>query len=124
MKHLSAAEIGTLRDQLLAREQQLSIEISQVLERQQSQIHEGRSVDQGVLDLETSLGFAEVSRDQEELDAVHAALGRIDRGSYGRCLNCGAHIPLERLKVQPDASLCHVCQSRAEDLRSPHYAAP
>lgn len=124
MKHLSTVQISALRGQLQAREQQLSAEIARVLERRQTQVQEGRSVDRGVLDLETSLGFAEISRDQQELDAVHAALGRIDRGTYGRCLNCGAHIPLQRLEVQPEASLCHVCQSRAESGRQAGFSAP
>ena len=124
MKHLSTVQIGALRGQLQAREQQLSTEISHVLETRQMQVQEGRSVDRGVVDLETSLGFAEIRRDQQELDAVRAALGRIDRGTYGRCLSCGAHIPLQRLEVQPEASLCHVCQSRAESVHHAGFSAP
>ena len=74
MKHLSTVQISALRGQLQAREQVLSAEIASMMERRQTQVQEGRAVDRGVLDLETSLDFAEISRDQHELDAVHAAL--------------------------------------------------
>jgi DnaK suppressor protein len=124
MKNLSNSQISALRGQLQAREQLLSAEIASVLARQQSQLQEGRAVDKGVLDLETGLDFAEINRDQLELDAVHAALGRVDRGTYGRCLSCGAHIPLPRLEVQPEAAMCHVCQSRAESGRQAGFSAP
>lgn len=124
MKHMSPAQTCEFRKQLLAREQQLSLEIAAVLARQQSSEREGRALDAGVLDLETGLNFAEVARDQLELDAVHAALGRIDRGTFARCLSCGACIPLERLKVQPEAALCHVCQSRAESNQGRRFVAP
>lgn len=55
-----------------------------------------------------------LGHEQLELEAVHAALVRIDCGTFGRCLSCGAHIPMERLEVQAEAILCHVCHSRAE----------
>ena len=47
-------------------------------------------------------------------DTIHAALGRMDRGTFGRCLSCGVAIPIERLRVQPYAAFCHVCQARSE----------
>jgi RNA polymerase-binding transcription factor DksA len=124
MKHLTPTHIAELRAQLLAREQQLATEIEAALARRHEQPSAGREVDQGVLDLDTALGFAEALRDQTELDAVRAALGRIDRGTFGRCLGCGAHVPIERLHVQPDAALCHVCQSRAEAQTGPGLSAP
>lgn len=124
MKHLTPTHLTELRSQLQARERQLATEIDAALARRQEQSLAGREVDQGVLDLETALGFAEVLRDQAELDAVHGALGRIDRGTYGRCLGCGTRVPLERLRAQPDAAFCHVCQSRAEVHAGPGLSAP
>jgi DnaK suppressor protein len=124
MKHLTQKHLGELRAQLVAREQQLAGEIAAALERRQTQPWEGREVDSGVLDLENALGFADALRDQAEIDAVRAALGRIDRGTFGRCLGCGARIPIERLKVQPEAALCHVCQSRSEAHAGYGLSAP
>jgi RNA polymerase-binding transcription factor DksA len=107
-------QLGVLRDQLTRREVQLAAEIEATLALRRGHQGEGREVDAGVEDLETALGFADAVRDQAELDSVRAALGRMDRGTYGRCLSCGVAIPIERLRVQPHAASCHVCQSRAE----------
>lgn len=124
MKHLTQAHLGELRAQLVAREQQLAAEIGDTLADRMSHEDQGREVDRGVVDLESALGFADAMRDQAELEAVRAALGRIDRGTYGRCLGCGVSVPVERLRVQPDASLCHVCQTRAEGHAGPSHFAP
>ncbi|MFT4769668.1 MAG: DnaK suppressor protein [Glaciecola sp.] len=43
--------------------------------------------------------------------AVKAALLRIDEGSYGRCVQCGADIAPDRLKVRPEATHCIDCAS-------------
>lgn len=124
MKHLTQVDLGELRAQLMAREQQLAGEIEDALALRQSHEGEGRAVDPAVDDLESALGFADAMRDQAELDAVRAALGRIDRGTYGRCLGCGVSVPIERLRVRPDAALCHVCQTRSEGHAGPSYFAP
>ena len=51
---------------------------------------------------------------REELSAVSEAMTRIGDGSYGTCTQCGGQIAEERLAVQPAASRCLDCQSRAE----------
>jgi DnaK suppressor protein len=51
---------------------------------------------------------------REELHDVGAALARIGDGSYGTCTQCSGPIADERLAVQPAASRCLACQSRAE----------
>jgi len=51
---------------------------------------------------------------REELNAVGEAMTRIGDGSYGTCTQCGRAIAEERLAVQPAASRCLDCQSRAE----------
>ena len=114
MKHLTPMQLGVLRDLLLARESKLAAEIETALARAQGHQSAGREIDPGVDDLDTALGFAEALRDQGELNAVRAALGRMDRGTYGRCLSCGVAIPIERLRVQADAGLCLVCRTRTE----------
>ncbi|MBX6395498.1 MAG: TraR/DksA C4-type zinc finger protein [Alicyclobacillaceae bacterium] len=49
------------------------------------------------------------------LDEVELALGRLQSGTYGNCLRCGASIGRERLQAEPAASLCFSCQTR-EDM--------
>ena len=57
---------------------------------------------------------AETKRDANELALVEAALGRLDAGIYGDCMDCGAPIPLARLWVQPAAARCAGCQAEFE----------
>ena len=50
-----------------------------------------------------------VERTQLRLDAVGAALRRIDEGSYGTCQLCGDPIPYPRLLVIPETAYCRGC---------------
>jgi RNA polymerase-binding transcription factor DksA len=57
---------------------------------------------------------AEVTRDLGELRELEAARARIADGSYGVCADCGADIPVARLRAQPAALRCIACQQRHE----------
>jgi DnaK suppressor protein len=43
------------------------------------------------------------------LEAIDAALARIEDGSYGTCASCGEAIPQERLEFRPYAVGCVGC---------------
>jgi DnaK suppressor protein len=45
-----------------------------------------------------------------QLEAVDAALRRLDEGTYGRCTRCGRPVAAERLEAIPWAELCIDCQ--------------
>lgn len=44
-----------------------------------------------------------------EIRAIKAALERIDAGTYGICVSCGAPISAARLDVVPHTPLCADC---------------
>lgn len=46
------------------------------------------------------------------LAAIHAALDRLDDGTYGDCAECGLPIPLARLRACPWATTCTWCAGR------------
>lgn len=50
----------------------------------------------------------------QELKHIHTALHRIQQGTFGVCADCGEDIPVKRLRVRPDASLCLICQESNE----------
>src|SRR5438445_371595 len=50
--------------------------------------------------------------DGKELQAVDAALERLELGTYGICQRCGETIPAERLMALPWASQCILCERR------------
>jgi DnaK suppressor protein len=47
---------------------------------------------------------------RQHLEAIDAALARLDAGTYGRCTTCGNPVALERLEALPWAALCIDCQ--------------
>ena len=46
---------------------------------------------------------------QAEMAAIRAALRRIEEGTYGECVRCGAEIAPARLDLVPHAPLCAAC---------------
>jgi uncharacterized protein (DUF302 family)/RNA polymerase-binding transcription factor DksA len=65
-------------------------------------------------DLALDVGIAEVDRDVAELEAVDAALQRLESGGYGKCLDCGNAIEPARLAKNPEAARCVPCQRQRE----------
>lgn len=63
---------------------------------------------------ERELEFALDARESTELNQVQEALGRIEAGTYGRCIDCGAKIPPARLHAAPEAARCIACQEKTE----------
>ena len=47
------------------------------------------------------------------LDALH----RIELGTYGTCVDCGAAVPEGRLEARPEAARCLTCQGKWDRLR-------
>jgi RNA polymerase-binding transcription factor DksA len=52
--------------------------------------------------------------DEIQLD-VERALARLETGDYGICEDCSQPIPLERLRVLPEATTCVRCQRHRND---------
>ena len=49
--------------------------------------------------------------------AVLNALRRIELGTYGTCVDCGAPVPEGRLEAKPEAARCVTCQAKSDRLR-------
>ncbi|MEM7302977.1 MAG: TraR/DksA family transcriptional regulator [Pseudomonadota bacterium] len=58
----------------------------------------------------------------EELEAISAALTRLDTGTYGICVGCGEEISDARLQVLPATPLCRNCISQSQAETQPHMA--
>ena len=68
-----------------------------------AQVLAGRATTEGLTDLLAA------RREQ-----VEHAIDRLGNGTYGRCEDCGAKIPIERLDFQPEATRCVSCQQWLE----------
>ncbi len=69
------------------------------------------------METERDLEFTLDARESAELDAVDAALKRIEAGSYGVCTDCGTDIPAARLHAAPETPRCLACQDKLEHSR-------
>ncbi|MCH7342750.1 TraR/DksA family transcriptional regulator [Pelomonas sp. CA6] len=59
--------------------------------------------------------LARSDRGLQALREIGAALTRLrEDADYGRCTDCGAAIPFDRLKLQPEALRCVACQGALE----------
>ena len=65
-------------------------------------------------DVARDVTLAEIDRDAAELEAIDAALERLETGTYGRCIDCGTTIPRNRLAQHPEAARCVACQQHSE----------
>ncbi len=63
---------------------------------------------------ERELEYALDARESAELDAIDAALKRIESGVYGICTDCSIDIPAARLHAAPETPRCIDCQDKFE----------
>jgi RNA polymerase-binding transcription factor DksA len=52
-----------------------------------------------------------IEQAETHLSEIARALERLEAGSYGRCVQCGESIGLERLQARPAVHTCIVCAS-------------
>jgi len=62
------------------------------------------------IDVETHASL--IARAEERLHYIDEALGRVDEGRYGVCVECREAIPLDRLRAVPFAIYCVDCQQK------------
>jgi DnaK suppressor protein len=110
-----------LRQQLIDTRDRLLRELAEGAQRRQAEsvypLHAGDVPDAGDTSVATEqadIRNAQISRDVVELRQVEAALGRLDDGTYGYCMDCGQDIPLARLRATPAAERCILCQTARE----------
>jgi DnaK suppressor protein len=117
---LTDSEREDLAAKLHARRDELRAEIAKQLKTQDDPRLVGLrnrmedTDDWAVADAMAAMDIASVSRVLAILADVEAALARLDEGSYGECIDCGAGIPYARLSAYPAAKRCVGCQEIAE----------
>ena len=72
------------------------------------------NADKSVDELSKHVSATIASNKSVILDRISEALLKLEDGTYGICEECGAEIPLKRLKILPFATLCVACQSDEE----------
>src|SRR5688500_6551200 len=60
--------------------------------------------------------------ERRELEEIHAALERIERGRWGSCESCNAKIEQELLEATPWRRTCRGCAGALADVPAPVVA--
>ncbi len=117
---LNAEELEELRERLLKRKDELWQEVREALlhqigEEYQDMIRTVRDLEDLVqADLNEEVILGALQSRKMELEAIAQALWRMDKGEYGKCLDCGRWIRFQRLKVRPWSSYCTDCKKKRE----------
>jgi DnaK suppressor protein len=65
-------------------------------------------------DVQRDIGLALLQIKVEALNGITAAMRRLEHGTYGDCLDCGAEIHEARLRALPFAIRCRECAEAEE----------
>ena len=91
-------------------------------------LDEGESCE---IDFQAEIGFALLQIKVETLNAIDAAVRRLEEGTYGDCVECGDDIHEARLQALPFAVRCRECEEaremstdRGRGLASRHGSSP
>lgn len=116
---LSTGQRAQMREVLLAQRGTLAQELG-TLQEGASRVQHARDVllqdgdDAQQRDADREVDFARTDQLAREISAVDAALERLERGEYGRCSDCDAVIPFDRLRANPHAIRCIACETAFE----------
>jgi DnaK suppressor protein len=117
---LNSEELDVIRNQLIEGREELWKEIIDELEN--NAIEEHREVidiirdrgDMALEELRESTAFSLIEIKHNELAMIEEALERIEKGEYGRCVDCKRWITPARLEALPYAVRCRNCQAKHE----------
>jgi RNA polymerase-binding transcription factor DksA len=112
---LTKKEIDTLRAQMLEEQVELRSQLATIEEEAFSASQSELSGDVGVDDESADAGSSTFEREKDLsiennvrdlLDKIDRALGRMEAGTYGTCVECGKQIEKARIKALPYTDLC------------------
>lgn len=116
---LTAGQRALLEAELRARRRELEQQIAQQLDGRSRPEH-ARDVllqdgdDAPARDADREVDLARSDQDLGEMRAVDEALARLETPQYGRCIDCDADIPFDRLHLAPQVLRCVACQTAQE----------
>ena len=113
-KHLTKAQINTLKDKLLASKEEIFNKEKQFeiyyLDRNELSDH----VDESAENTQKSAELRFRNREIFYLKKINKTLEKIERGEYGYCDECEGPIGFTRLCARPVADMCINCKEESE----------
>lgn len=120
--HLTTGQRALLKAELELRQRQLQQQLETHQEGRSRAEHAREVLErdyddapQRAMDREVDMALSDI--DTQELAQITKALERIEGEDYGLCSDCGAEVPFDRLRIEPYARRCVVCEAKAEQAR-------
>jgi DnaK suppressor protein len=111
LKAALEAELDHLTEELADLERDSSTNLS---DQSGENNYRDHMADQGTATFGKELDLSLEGNAREMYAQVRRALDRIDAGAYGKCIRCGADVPVDRLRAMPAAELCITCKEWEE----------
>ncbi len=117
---LTAEELKELQERLLKRKDELWEEVRESLLHQLGEEYQdvirtvGDDVDLAQAGVNEELILSALQSRKMMLEGIAQALWRMDKGEYGKCLDCGRWIRFQRLRARPWSSYCTDCKNKRE----------
>lgn len=113
---MKPSEVAPFQEKLIAAQKLL---LGENIQEEFGNVSESARSSADPMDAASMYEFADVLGMQSEsatkaLELIEAALGRIDEGTYGECVECEKNIPKTRLEALPFTPYCIACQRRIE----------
>lgn len=112
---MSGANLKKVKEQLLARKQELEEKINKISTEKISDDQAGDQGDQALSSSMETLRSSFQNSETEEFKRIVKALEKIEDGTYGICTDCDEPIKPKRLKMYPNAERCLNCQEAFEE---------
>src|SRR5260221_3859794 len=107
---MSSTDLDAIRATLMTERARLLDEVGEAIQAPDQMTYGSQAAAASqVFEQQRDLALRE--RSSQHLEAVVAALTRLDAGSFGTCVRCGKAIAPERLEALPWAAHCIDCQT-------------
>jgi len=111
-----SVNIDLIKQRLLARKRELEVELQNLAESRAGV--EAESVqdplDQAIKSSIEDLSISLEENGRDEYARIIEALGMLEAGTYGFCIDCEQPISVKRLELYPNATRCISCQENHE----------
>ena len=116
MERMDKRKAKTYRDKLMVRREGLvgQVQAAEAYTRERDAEATQDPADMAANAYTKELLVSMSANDRQLLESIDAALERIEKGKYGKCVNCGQPIQEKRLEAVPWARLCLRCQDLNE----------
>ncbi|HEY1527523.1 MAG TPA: TraR/DksA family transcriptional regulator [Candidatus Angelobacter sp.] len=107
---MDKATLTKFTDILAKKREELTRNLSRTQQEGQDTDFGRDEADRATASMSREMTFQQKAQERGLLLLVDAAIGRVNAGTFGECLNCGQEITIKRLTAVPWSRYCITCQ--------------